>query len=108
MIDELEKDPGYCGIAWFTLGKYDPLWQACRDAHDPVFDALLRGEITKSQLGTVRDFGKSLGRKWIEAAYTIVAAPIYFLVGGVLGTLRYRQLIKKGMVKQDPPSGEMY
>lgn len=112
-----DNDPGFCGIGRWTLGKWDPLWEACKLAHDPTFDDLLIGKITKSQLGTLRDFGKALASKWgkalvnpfsVKAAYTIVAAPVYFLVGGVLGMFRYRQLIKKGMVKEDPPMGETH
>lgn len=111
------KDPGYCGLGRWTLGKWDPLWEACKLAHDPTFDDLLVGKITNSQLGTLASFGKALAKKWgnaainpfsIKSAYTLVAAPLYFLFGGVLGMLRYRQLIKAGMVKQDPDSGEMY
>ena len=105
---EPKKDPDYCGLGWITLGKYDPLWQSCRDYHDPIFDDLLIGKISKSQLGTLAGFGKSLGKKWLQAAYTLVAAPLYFVFGGVLGMVRYRQLIKKGMVKEDSSSGEMF
>lgn len=54
-----KRDPGYCGLGGATLGKWDPLWQSCRDWHDPIFDDLLEGKITKSQLGTLGGFGKS-------------------------------------------------
>lgn len=117
METQYNIDPGYCGLGRWTLGKWDPLWEACKLAHDPTFDDLLVGKITNSQLGTLGSFGKALAKKWGNAArnpfsakavYTLVAAPLYFLFGGVLGMLRYRQLIKSGMVKQDPDSGEMY
>lgn len=91
---EVDNDPGYCGIAPFETGSWDPLWKVCR-RHDAMFDWQKdhEGQVEESILKTNATFiGQALAAGVIGAGtlvWSIIASVLVVAVGVPRQTIRW-------------------
>ena len=92
----------YCGLSPITTGESDPFYKRgiCQ-RHDAAFQKLKDGDLSGKNFLVNWDFSKDILKGMVEGAYMVLTGPVYLLVGGVLGVLRYTQLeYKKGKYKK--------
>jgi len=93
--DDPNTDPGYCGLAPLETGKWDPFWQIACKRHDRAFDKLKAGNPDKTGLQVTGEFMGDVIAGAAEGLYAVVTAPIYLLVGGLGGLVRWNSISMK-------------
>lgn len=91
-----KEDKGYCGLEPLETGKHDPFWKDACKPHDVWFNRLKAGKLTSGVddgiLATTGKFVASTALVAVKGAYAVAAAPIYIVIGGLGGMLRWAQI----------------
>ena len=91
-----KKDPGYCGLDPLTTGPEDPFWRdgVCQ-SHDKEYEELKVGNPDQSNWVTQRNLATGILGTMARGVYSIVAGPVYLVVGVLGGAARWAYLSRK-------------
>ena len=101
------SDPGMCGIPPVETGEWDPYQKVACEPHDKEFNLLKAGLPNKGVVETTEDFELAVAKTAAKGLYAAIMAPIYAIVGGLGGMLRWGQIRIWGAGKNETDnSGE--
>lgn len=82
-----------CGVAPFETGPWDPYTNIVCHPHDAIFDELVEGHKTDlTNFQTIMQLFRNCLYVLIQSIYAIVTFPLYVVIGGVGGYLRWKYL----------------
>ena len=85
------QDKGYCGLGVET-GKEDPYWKGACRSHDEAFNELKANMRHDNGLNVTGRFLRDSTSVFLKSIYGVVAFPVYLLVGGLGGLIRWQTL----------------
>jgi hypothetical protein len=89
--EDPKDDPGYCGLAPFETGSWDPFYRdgECTK-HDRAFNEKKLGDSSApSDAEVTGDFLSGVAGTFLRGAYAVTFALPYAVIGGIGGAIRY-------------------
>lgn len=109
LANEINSQPkeDYCGIVPLTTGKWDPYYKAfvCQ-AHDKNFQAMKDNLPNDGIAKTTGNFVVGALGVAAQGLYSVVTLPLYLLIGGIGGVLRWGQLRQEQITKDAGSPGD--
>ena len=95
-IPLIPPDPDYCGLGSANTGPHDPWYRRACVPHDLAYEQLTQGEWPV--FGT---FAKNIAKGMLDGAWMLLTGPLYLLIGGFGGVIRYQQLKRRQNLKDE-------